>query len=46
MIAFGSGEAETDPDGWTIRTTDGGRAAHYEHTIMVTRDRPVILTAL
>ncbi len=35
----------TDPDGWTLRSMDGSRSAHAEHTIAVTRDGPVILTA-
>lgn len=34
-----------DPDGWTIRTVDGSFTAHHEHTLVITRDRPVILTA-
>jgi methionyl aminopeptidase len=34
-----------DDDGWTIRTADGSRAGHWEHTIAVTADGPVILTA-
>ncbi|MTV24308.1 type I methionyl aminopeptidase [Nitriliruptoraceae bacterium ZYF776] len=34
-----------DDDGWTIRTADGSRASHSEHTIAVTADGPVILTA-
>jgi methionyl aminopeptidase len=33
-----------DRDGWTIRSADGSRAAHAEHTIAVTDDGPVILT--
>jgi methionyl aminopeptidase len=33
-----------DGDGWTIRSADGSRAAHIEHTIAVTDDGPVILT--
>jgi methionyl aminopeptidase len=33
-----------DDDGWTIRTADGSRAAHWEHTIAVTDDGPRILT--
>jgi len=33
-----------DDDGWTIRTADGNRAAHAEHTIAITPDGPVILT--
>ncbi|WP_034386880.1 type I methionyl aminopeptidase [Deinococcus sp. YIM 77859] len=32
-------------DGWTISTTDGGIAAHFEHTIMITKGAPMILTA-
>ena len=34
-----------DGDGWTIRSADGSRAAHIEHTIAVTEDGPRILTA-
>jgi methionyl aminopeptidase len=33
-----------DNDGWTIRTQDGGLAAHFEHTIAVTKDGPRVLT--
>jgi len=32
-------------DGWTIRSADGSRAAHVEHTVAVTLDGPLILTA-
>ncbi|WP_327139689.1 type I methionyl aminopeptidase [Nocardia sp. NBC_01327] len=34
----------TDPDGWTIRSADGSRTAHSEHTIAITADGPEILT--
>jgi methionyl aminopeptidase len=34
-----------DTDGWTIRTADGSRAAHTEHTVAITADGPTILTA-
>ena len=34
----------TDDDGWTLRSRDGSRAAHAEHTIVVTDDGPLILT--
>ncbi|MFB9904039.1 type I methionyl aminopeptidase [Allokutzneria oryzae] len=34
----------TDADGWTLRTVDGTRAAHVEHTVAVTEDGPVVLT--
>ncbi|MFP5284013.1 MAG: type I methionyl aminopeptidase [Actinomycetes bacterium] len=35
----------TDADGWTLRSRDGSRGAHSEHTIAVTDDGPIILTA-
>ncbi|HEV7956512.1 MAG: map [Microbacteriaceae bacterium] len=35
----------TDPDGWTLRSMDGSRAAHAEHTVAVTDDGPLVLTA-
>ena len=35
----------TDPDGWTLRSMDGSRAAHSEHTVAITADGPVVLTA-
>jgi methionyl aminopeptidase len=34
-----------DPDGWTLRSADGSRTAHSEHTIAITGDGPQILTA-
>ncbi|MFC7620133.1 type I methionyl aminopeptidase [Microlunatus sp. GCM10028923] len=37
-------EISYDPDGWTIRSADGSRTAHSEHTIAVTEDGPMILT--
>jgi methionyl aminopeptidase len=45
IICAGSGRAVEGKDGWTIRTADGSLAAHYEHTLAVTADGPVILTA-
>jgi methionyl aminopeptidase len=33
-----------DPDGWTIRSADGSRTAHSEHTIAITDDVPLVLT--
>lgn len=35
----------TDPDGWTLRSQDGSRGAHMEHTIAITPDGPLVLTA-
>ena len=44
FMAGGDDDCYADDDGWTIRTGDGSRAAHVEHTIAVTPDGPVILT--
>ncbi|QUH05626.1 type I methionyl aminopeptidase [Saccharopolyspora erythraea] len=33
-----------DPDGWTIRSADGSRTAHSEHTVAITEDGPQVLT--
>ena len=34
----------TDPDGWTLRSVDGSRGAHMEHTVAVTEEGPLVLT--
>jgi methionyl aminopeptidase len=36
----------TEDDGWTLRTTDGSPAAQYEHTVIITRGEPVLVTAV
>jgi methionyl aminopeptidase len=38
-------EIRFDPDGWTIRSADGSRGAHVEHTIAITDADPIVLTA-
>ena len=45
MISAGSPHPVQDGDGWTIRTEDGSLSAHHEHTIVITRDAPIVLTA-
>ena len=35
----------TDDDGWTLRSADGSRGAHSEHTVALTEDGPLVLTA-
>jgi methionyl aminopeptidase len=45
VIAAGRGGARLEADGWTFRTTDGSLAAHFEHTVVITRGQPVLLTA-
>ncbi|MFM6967491.1 MAG: type I methionyl aminopeptidase [Microbacteriaceae bacterium] len=37
-------EIFTDDDGWTLRSVDGSRGAHTEHTVAITKDGPLILT--
>jgi methionyl aminopeptidase len=44
FLAGGKDIYEIDDDGWTIRSGDGSRAAHVEHTVAVTEDGPQILT--
>nr|WP_314784512.1 type I methionyl aminopeptidase [Olsenella uli] len=45
MITLGSYENHTLSNGWTVVTDDGLQAAHYENTVAVTKDGPVILTS-
>jgi methionyl aminopeptidase len=46
FMAGGEDSYVTDPDGWTLRSGDGSRAAHVEHTVAITADGPQILTIL
>lgn len=46
LIAGGTDDYTHDADGWTLRTVDGSRAAHAEHTVAITTEGPRILTAL
>jgi methionyl aminopeptidase len=45
IISSGSNRTIGAEDGWTIKTADGSPAAHYEHTIVITRGSPMLLTA-
>ena len=45
IIAMGRGDMVEDGDGWTVRTRDGSLAAHFEHTLVVTKGAPLLLTA-
>ncbi|MBD8841083.1 type I methionyl aminopeptidase [Paenibacillus sp. CFBP 13594] len=45
MLNIGTFRSKLDSDGWTARTLDGSLSAQYEHTIAITADGPVILTA-
>jgi methionyl aminopeptidase len=45
FLAGGTDKCRIDSNGWTVRSTDGSRAAHVEHTIAITENGPVVLTA-
>ena len=45
IIAAGSGRAILAKDGWTMKTADRRPAAHYEHTLVITKGAPLLLTA-
>ena len=45
FLAGGTDVCQIDANGWTVRSTDGSRAAHVEHTVAITDDGPVVLTA-
>ncbi|MEU6083314.1 type I methionyl aminopeptidase [Streptomyces sp. NPDC047108] len=45
LMAGGRDDYRTNADGWTLHTVDGSRAAHIEHTVAITEEGPVILTA-
>jgi methionyl aminopeptidase len=44
MLTLGTTDTKELDDQWTVVTTDGTRAAHWEHTVAVTEDGPRILT--
>lgn len=45
IVSAGDGRIYTDGDAWTVRTVDGGLAAHHENTVVITASGPVPLTA-
>ncbi|HET8738397.1 MAG TPA: type I methionyl aminopeptidase [Acidimicrobiia bacterium] len=45
MFNMGGRETKVDPDGWTVRTADGSLSAHWEHTVAITPDGPMVFTA-
>ncbi|GAA1489031.1 type I methionyl aminopeptidase [Brachybacterium sacelli] len=45
MLIQGQGNWELEADDWTVRATAGGRAAHWEHSVAVTEDGLLVLTA-
>jgi len=45
IVTIGSGHAVMMRDGWTVRTVDRTLSAHFEHTIVITKGEPIVLTA-
>lgn len=46
MVNQGVYGVKTMPNGWTVKTLDGKLSAHFEHTVAITQDGPVIMTAV
>jgi methionyl aminopeptidase len=46
FLTMGAIHVNTLADGWTLRTTDGSLVAQYEHTIVITKERPILVTAV
>ncbi len=46
FVSTGAEFVREDPDGWTLRTSHKSLVAQFEHTVVVTKDKPIILTAL
>lgn len=46
MVNAGVAEVEVDDDGWTVLTKDRSLSAHFEHSVVLGKDGPVILTIL
>ena len=44
MVNAGKEAVKIDPDRWTVRTRDGSLSAHFEHMILITENKPEILT--
>jgi methionyl aminopeptidase len=45
MATLGKEKVFIAPDEWTVVTADGSRSAHFEHTVLITKDGVEILTA-
>ncbi|NTV65038.1 MAG: type I methionyl aminopeptidase [Oscillochloris sp.] len=45
MVNAGKATTKLDSDGWTVRTSDGRRSVQFEHTLAITNEGPIILTA-
>jgi len=46
FVSSGADHVDEGNDGWTLRTPDKSIVAQFEHTVVVTKDKPIILTTL
>lgn len=46
MVLVGTHQTAVQPDQWTVTSADGSLTAHWEHTVAVTEDEPLILTEI
>ncbi len=46
MATIGDYQVGVDGDGWTVRTRDGSRSAHFEHTVLITKAGAEVLTTI
>lgn len=46
FLSVGANHVVQQSDGWTLKTSDGSLAAQYEHTVVITKDRPILVTAV
>jgi len=44
FLTTGGTMAIEDADGWTLRSNDGSRGAQFEHTLIITRGQPIVVT--
>ncbi|MBN1562383.1 MAG: type I methionyl aminopeptidase [Anaerolineae bacterium] len=46
FLSMGNGRIFTEDDEWTLRAVDGSISAQYEHTVVITKDDPILITAV
>ena len=46
IVTAGIDKSFVSPDGWTVVTADGALSAHFEHTVVITRSDPILVTAI
>ena len=44
MVFMGKSDIETTDDGWTVKSSDNSLTAHFEHTVLITKNEPLIIT--